>query len=150
MRKIALLFILFFALVQFSYADDNIVIKDAWVREAPPGSSVSAAYMTIENKGESDTLVSISSELAENVELHTTKVDDNSVATMEMIDILEVPSNKSIELEPGGMHIMLIGLKESLIGKESVDLKLVFDKAGEVEIKAPVKKSGQQDHKHHH
>lgn len=150
MRKIALLSILFFALVQFSYADDNIVIKNAWVREAPPGSSVSAAYMTIENKGESDTLVSISSELAENVELHTTKVDDNSVATMEMIDILEVPSNKSIELKPGGMHIMLIGLKESLVGKESVDLKLVFDKAGEVEIQAPVKKSGQQDHKHHH
>ncbi|MGB2692081.1 MAG: copper chaperone PCu(A)C [Thermodesulfobacteriota bacterium] len=150
MNKIVLLSILFFTLAQFSYADDNIVINDAWVREVPPGSSVSAVYMTIENKGVLDQLVSISSEIAETAELHTSKVDENGVATMEMIKVLNLPSDSTVKLEPGGMHIMLIDLKESLVGKEAVNIKLVFDKAGIVVVEVPVKKTGQMDHQHHH
>lgn len=150
MNKFAILSILFFALAQFSYAEDQIEINDAWVREVPPGSSVSAVYMTIENKGENDNLVGLSSEIAETAELHTSKVDDNGVATMEMIKVLEIPSDGSVKLEPGGMHIMLIGLKESLVGKEAVNIKLEFDKAGIVVVEVPVKKSGQMDHQHHH
>jgi len=150
MNKIALFSILFFALAQFSYAEDQIVINDAWVREVPPGTFVSAVYMTIENKGEHDKLVSLSSEIAESAELHTSKVDENDVATMEMIKILDIPSNNTVKLEPGGMHVMLLGLKESLVGKEVVNLKLVFDKAGVVVVEVPVKKTGRMDHQHHH
>ena len=149
MKKTIVALILFFVLAQFSFAQDNIVISDAWVREVPPGTSMSAGYMTIENNGdEDDKLVSMSSKAAESAELHISKVDNNDVATMEMIEVLDIPSNNSIELEPGGMHVMLIGLKESLVGKDSVDLKLVFEKAGEVMIEVPVKKSAQMDHHH--
>lgn len=149
MNKFALFSILFLALGQFVYAEDQIVINDAWVREVPPGSSVSAVYLTIKNKGEDDNLVGLSSEIAESAELHTSKVDENGVATMEMIKVLDIPSDNTVKLEPGGMHIMLIGIKESLVGKETVNLKLVFDKAGVVTIEVPVKKSGQMDHHHH-
>jgi len=156
MKKTLSLGIIFLALAQFSYAENNniikdkIIINDAWVREVPPGTSVSAVYLTIENKGDDDKLVGMSSEAAENAELHTSKVDENGVATMEMIKILDIPSDNAVELEPGGMHIMLIGLKESLVGKESVNLKLVFDEAGDIVIEVPVKKVGQGGHKHHH
>lgn len=148
MNKVVLLSILFLALAQFVYAEDQIVIKDAWVREVPPGTSVSAVYMTIENKGPSDKLVAISSEVSEAAELHTSKVDENGVATMELIKVLDIPSDSTAELEPGGMHLMLIGLKESLVGKKDVNLKLTFNKAGVVMIEAPVKKSAQMDHHH--
>jgi len=151
MKKTIVALILFFVLAQFSFAQGNIVISDAWVREVPPGTSMSAGYMTIENNGdEDDKLVSMSSKAAESAELHISKVDNNDVATMEMIEVLDIPSNNSIELEPGGMHVMLIGLKESLVGKDSVDLKLVFEKAGEVMIEVPVKKGQPGGHKHHH
>jgi len=149
MKKIFLLGIFFVILAQLCYADDNIVIKDAWVREVPPGTSVSAVYMTIENKGPSDKLVAISSEVSKAAELHTSKVDENGVATMELIKVLDIPSDSTIELEPGGMHLMLIGLKESLVGKKAVNVKLVFDKSGVVTIEVPVKKSAQMDHHHH-
>lgn len=148
-KKIAFLSILFFALAQFSISQDTIVINDAWVREVPPGSSVSAAYMKIENTGNPDKLVSLSSEAAEKVELHNSKVDENSIATMELIEILDIPSESSVELKPGGMHIMLIGLKESLVGKETVKLTLDFENAGQVEINVPVKKGDHDAHEHH-
>ncbi len=151
MKTTLLLGIIFFAIAQFSYAEDDMVINNAWVREVPPGSSVSAIYMTIENNGdEDDKLVSLSSKAAESAELHTSKVDNDGIATMEMIEVLDIPSNNSIEFEPGGMHVMLIGLKQSLVGKDSVDLKLVFEKAGEVMIEVPVKKGQRGGHKHHH
>lgn len=149
MKKTLSVGIFLILLTLFSYADDSILINDAWVREVPPGTSVSAVYMTIENKGGPDKLVDISSKVADKAELHTSKVDENDVATMEMIEVLEIPSDSKIELEPGGMHLMLIGLKESLVGKESVKLQLEFDKAGVVIVEVPVKKSAQIHHSHH-
>lgn len=151
MKKILLPIILIFALVQFSYAEDNIVISDAWVREAPPGTSVSAGYMTILNNGmEDDKLIGMSCDIAESTELHISKVDENGVATMEMIKILELPEGESVELNPGGMHIMLIGLKESLVGKDSIVLNLNFEKSGNVKVEVPVKSGRNPAGRHHH
>jgi copper(I)-binding protein len=151
MKKKLLPLILFLALVQFSFAEDSIVISDAWVREVPPGSSVSAGYMTILNNGmEDDRLISMSSDIAESTELHISKVSKDGVATMEMIEILDLPSGETVELKPGGMHIMLIGIKESLVGKDSVKLKLNFEKSGNVTVEAPVKSTGSPAGGHHH
>jgi len=151
MGKTIIALILFFALAQFSFAQDNIVISDAWVREVPPGTSMSAGYLTIENKAKNDDkLIGISSDVAESAELHISKVDENDVATMEMIKTLDLPSGETIELKPGGMHIMLIGLKESLVGKDSVRLNLNFEKSGEVKVEAPVKSSGSSAGGHNH
>ena len=130
MKKIILSLVLFLSLVHFSYAETGVVITDAWVREVPTGATVSAAYLTIENKGDmADKLMAISSDAAENVEIHMSSVDENGVAKMEMIKILELPSGEKVELKPGGKHFMLIGLKEPLVGKESITLILDFDKS---------------------
>lgn len=151
MKKTLLPLILIFALVQFSYAEDNIVISDAWVREVPPGTSVSAGYMTILNNGmEDDKLIGMSCDIAESTELHMSNVDENGVATMEMIKILDLPEGESVELNPGGMHIMLIGLKESLVGKDSIELNLNFEKSGDVKVEVPVKSGRNPAGRHHH
>lgn len=142
--------IIFFALAQFSYAGDFITIDNSWVREVPPGSSVSAVYMTINNNGEDDRLVAISSDISENAELHTSMVNENDVASMEMMKVLDIPSGETVELKPGGMHIMLIGLKESLVDKKSVNLELTFEKAGLIDIEIPVKRSNYETHIHNH
>ena len=152
MKKIFLSLVLLLSLVHFSYAEGDVVITDAWVREVPPGATVSAAYLTIENRGDmADKLMTVSSDAAENVEVHMSSVDEKGVAKMEMIKILELPPGEKVELKPGGMHFMLIGLKEPLVGKENVNLILSFDKAEEINIQVPVKsmKNSGEDHHHH-
>ena len=151
MKRIMFLLLMFFAFVNVSYAEDGVVIRDAWVREVPPGASVSAAYMTIENKGgQVDKLTAISSDAAENVEIHMSNVDENGVAKMERIKILELSAGESLELKPGGMHVMLIGLKESLVGREYVTINFNFDKSGDIKIKVPVKSVKSSGEHHHH
>lgn len=151
MKKTVIALILFFALAQFSNAQDNIVISNAWVRGVPPGSSVSAVYMTIENKGgEDDRLTGMSSDVAESAELHISKVSEGGVSTMERIKTLNIPSGKTAELKPGGMHVMLIGLKESLAGKEYVTLNMNFEKSGVIKIEVPVKSAVDGGGMHHH
>jgi len=151
MKKTVVALILFFALAQFTYAQDNIVIGDAWVRGVPPGSSVSAAYMTIENKGEEDDrLTGMSSDVAESAELHISKVSEDGISTMEMIKTLDIPSGKTAQLKPGGMHVMLIGLKESFAGKKYVTLNMHFEKSGVIKIEIPVKSPVGGGGMHHH
>ena len=149
-KKLAVFALLFFSISIISISQETIVIKDAWVREVPPGSSVSAAYMTIVNNGGPDQLIAISSDGAKDVEIHTSIVDENDVSRMEMLDSLDIKSGQTVEFKPGGMHLMLIGLNESLIGKENVELKLEFKEAGEVVIQVPVKKDNNESHMHHH
>jgi len=67
-----------------------------------------------------------------------------------MIKILDLPRGEAVEFKPGGMHIMLIGLKESLVGKDSVKLNLKFEMSEVVEVKAPVKSTKNSGSGHHH
>jgi copper(I)-binding protein len=130
------------ALTAFSYsnAQDAITVTDVWVREVPPTSTVTAAYMNIANSGsEDDRLTGVSSPAADKAEIHASSVDDKGVAKMEMVDGVPVPAGGKAELKPGGYHIMLIGLKEPLADKENVEMVLEFQKAGKVTVNAAVK-----------
>ncbi len=143
------------ALFAFSYshAEDTITVTDAWVREVPPASTISAAYMKIANSGsEDDKLVSASSTAAETAEIHLSSVDDKGVAKKEKVDGVAVPAGGAAELKPGSYHIMLIGLKEPLEDGENVEIVLDFENAGQVTVSAPVKgmdKQSHEDHSHH-
>lgn len=140
-----------FALASLSYAGDEIEVKDAWVREVPPASTVTAAYLKIENKGDkADKLTGVSSDIAGKAQIHTTSVDDKGVAKMEMQKEIEIPAGETVVLEPGGTHIMLIDLKEPVMGKDEVELDLTFENAGEVEVEARVMGLGDGNGGHDH
>ncbi len=128
------------------FAGPKIEIKDAWVREVPPTSKMSAAYMLIENKGdEGDRLVGASSDVSKITELHET-----IEGKMRKVKVIEVPAGKSVELKPGGYHIMLINLEKPLKEGDKVSITLKFEKSGKVEVSAPVKKgAGTMKHPHH-
>lgn len=119
---------------------DSIVIHDPWVREVPPVSSVTAVYMMIENTGdEDDKLTGVSSNASRYSEIHTTRVDENNIATMEMVDYLTIPSGDTTELIPGGSHIMLRELKSPLKAGDKVLVELSFEKSGTKTIQAEVR-----------
>lgn len=140
-----------FSLISFSYAESGIELKDAWVRGTPPGSTITALYLNIENKGsENDVLLSASSDVSKVVELHTTSVDDKGVAKMEMLESISIPAGGTVKLEPGGMHIMLIDLQKPLETGENVEVELVFEKAGPIKAQAKVKGPGEAVHGHGH
>ncbi|MEJ5339699.1 MAG: copper chaperone PCu(A)C [Aquificaceae bacterium] len=128
-------------------AQPKIELKDAWVREVPPTSKMSAAYMVIENKGkEADRLLDASNNASEITELHET-----AEGKMRRVRAIEVPAGGKVELKPGGLHIMLINLKKPLKEGDTVELTLKFEKSGEVKVQAPVRKGmGGQMHQHRH
>jgi copper(I)-binding protein len=151
MRKYILSIMLIFALASFSFAGDEIQVTDAWVREVPPASTVTAVYLKIENNGDkADKLTGVSSDIAGKAQIHTTSVDDKGVAKMEMQKELEIPSGETVVLEPGGTHIMLIDLKEPVMGKDEIELDLMFENAGEVEVEAHVTGLGDDNGGHDH
>jgi len=125
-------------------------IHEPWARASIGSAPNSAAYMTLETTAEEpDRLVASRSPVAERTELHS-HVMDGGVARMRPVDAVEVAPGTPTVLAPGGLHLMLIGLKQKLAPGDSVPLTLVFEHAGEITIEAPVRgmagMSGHGDH----
>jgi copper(I)-binding protein len=120
-------------------------IENGFTRATVPGQKVTGGYLKIENKGVSDQLISASSPAAGQVELHMMKMDGN-VMQMRQIKEIDIPANGSVELKPGGLHLMLMDLKTPLKAGETIPVKLKFAKAGELEMKLSVKAVGAEAH----
>lgn len=96
-----------------------------------------AVFLTIENKGEADRLLSASSPMTGRVELHTHTMD-NGVMKMRQIEAIDIAANATTELKSGGLHIMLFGIEELPAKGAMIPLTLTFEKAGTIEINAMV------------
>jgi copper(I)-binding protein len=118
----------------------DLTVTDVWMREPAEGQTLSAAYGTITNNGDTDvTLVSASVPFDATVEIHETIMgDDGSMAMQEVPEGFVVPAGASFTLEPGGPHIMLIGIDPADI-TGTIDLTMVFDDGTEVTVGAPVR-----------
>ena len=102
-----------------------------------PAASARTAggYMAIVNNGaEDDRLIGVETDIAGKSEVHESKVDANGVGTMEPVAALDIPAGGTVSLDPGGLHVMFMGLKEKLAEGEMRKVTLIFEKAGRVEI----------------
>ncbi len=127
---------------------DGLAVLDPWVRAAivpdigageagPPINS--AAYLAVRNAGDAgDALVAASSPAASAVEIHEVSLDDG-VMRMRQVDSVAVPAGGTAVLEPGGYHIMLIGLSDPLVAGDTVALTLRFRSGREIDLRAPVR-----------
>lgn len=114
-----------------------IAVEDAWARATAPGRTSSAAYFTIANTGGRDRLLSVSSP-AGAVSLHSTSMD-GGVMRMRPLDALEIPADSTVELAPGGTHVMIAGLSEPLAAGSALPLDLTFERSGERRVNAEVR-----------
>lgn len=105
----------------------DVEVKSAWVRGTVPAQTVSGAFMEIAS-AEGATLVGASSPLAEAVELHEMRLE-GGVMKMRAVARLALPAGTVVRLEPGGYHIMLLGLKRQLKPGEKVPLELRVENA---------------------
>ena len=126
----------FMGLIMLSQAVASDLMFGALQFRATIGSmQSSAAYLSITNHGAmADRLLAAESSLSRKTELHTMEVT-NGVMKMRQIDGgIAIPAGKTIQLAPGGLHVMLIGLKAPLNADENYQVTLVFEKAGKVEL----------------
>lgn len=112
----------------------DLVIEAPWTRATPGGAKVAGGYLKITNKGTApDRLVGGSLPVAGAVEVHEMSMANN-VMNMRRVDALEIKPGASVELKPGGFHLMFMDLKEGLKAGQTLKGTLVFEKAGSVEI----------------
>ena len=133
--RIAILIIFLLA----SCGPKTLAVQDAWARPGDAGN-VSAIYLTIYNGTDStETLLSVHSDVAEEVAIHMTSMDDQGVLSMHQQENIEIPAGVKLVFEPGGYHIMLTGLKGDLNVGDTFMLQLEFQNAGEVQVEVEVR-----------
>ena len=114
----------------------QVKIENAWARPTVPGQQGGGAFLSITSTS-ADRLISGSTPLAGRFELHSMAMKGD-VMEMRQIDAIELPAGKAVELEPGGLHVMFIGLKQPLTLGSKVPVTLKFEKAGEVKVEFDV------------
>ncbi len=129
----------------YAYASEDkvgsVMAKDAWARVTIEGRPA-AGYMVIHNMGgDADRIVSVSSPMAESIELHTHIMKDN-IMKMRRVDAIDVPAGGKVELAPGGNHLMIFGLKHHPKANDVLPITVVFEKAGKLDLKLVVKGAG--------
>lgn len=123
-------------------AQSPLTVEAPWARASAGSAANSAAYMTIVNKtNQLDRLLSASANVSEKVELHT-HINEGGVMQMRQIQAIEVNPGEPAVLQPGGLHVMLIGLKAPLKAGDNFPLTLTFEKAGKIEVNVTVRAPG--------
>lgn len=143
-----ILFTAALALAAASPALAEIVVTDAYARSTMPGAPTGAAFMVIENTGEiDDRLIDVRSDVAERVELHTHRAEDDGIMRMMHLEEgLVIPAGGQHALQRGGDHVMMMGLNRDLTQGDTVSVTLVFEDAGEKVIEVPVDLERSADH----
>ena len=128
----------------------NVSVTDAWARATMPGQPVSGAYMQIRSDADAR-LLSVSSTVVPRVEVHEMSMD-GGVMRMREVKAVELPKGKTVSLEPGGFHIMLMNLKKPIAAGDVIPLTLVVESDGKrqtVEVKAEARAMNGGGMQHH-
>lgn len=141
------------------YEAGTLHIAHPWARATVPGQPAGGAYLELENRGGADRLLSARSPASARVELHSMTME-GEVMRMRELEAVPLPAGATVKFQPGGLHLMLMGLKAPLKQGERVPLTLRFEKAGEVTVELSVESPGSMggrkpeapapDHAHHH
>ncbi|MGH8135056.1 MAG: copper chaperone PCu(A)C [Steroidobacteraceae bacterium] len=122
-------------------ATGKLTVTSAWARATAPGAGMGAVYLHIENgSSKSDRLLKISTTVATSASVHQTEIIDD-VARMREVAMLHVAPGEKIDFAPGGLHIMLIGLKKPLFVGQKFELEMLFEVSGPRKVKVVVQDS---------
>ncbi len=132
---------------------EDLIITTPFVFVTPPAALTAGGYLHIENTGDKDDiLIGGTAAFAGKTEIHEMKMIDSVMKMKHLAQGLVIPAGESIELKPGGLHVMFMGLKEDLVEGKAVAGTLEFRKAGTVQIEYQVldRKKHMSGKKHKH
>ena len=126
-------------------------VTGAWARATPKGAQVGGGYFKITNQGSApDRLLGGSSPVAGKFELHEMSMSGGVAKMRELTNGIEIKPGETIELKPGGTHVMFVGLKQPLERGKPFTATLQFEKAGKVEVEFRVEPIGAPAPTHGH
>lgn len=129
----------------------EVHITDAALRAIPPGAPNTAAFMTLHNDGDQAQVlveVKVSQLAVKSIELHESSIQDGTMQ-MRQLQALEIPAKGEVTLQPGGLHVMLIGLQEAL-SQPQYEFTLVWASGDQQSVLVPVKEINKAEHSHSH
>jgi copper(I)-binding protein len=122
------------------YRTGPIVVSGLWARPNPGGTRLTAGYLKIANTGsEPDRLIGGCSSIAHRIEIHASDVTDGIVRMRTLHDGVEILPGETIELRPGGKHLMFAQLENSIAQGQKFEAVLVFEKAGPLAVEFSVR-----------
>lgn len=146
MRKLFSMILAGMALVTACTPKEGIEVREAWIRTAPQGGN-SALYFVIHNYSADDELVGVSTEIADAAEMHESSMVDD-VMQMRMVESVPLVSGEDAEFASGGLHVMLVGLKEEAKVGDMVDIVLHFKNSEDIRLQVPVRESADEHGRH--
>jgi hypothetical protein len=139
---LALVLVLGMLLVACVGAGHGIEVSAIWGRESPAMAQNGALYLQLQNNGNSDALVAVHSDACERVELHESSMDDQGVMSMAPVagGRIPLPAGATVSLEPGGLHVMCLGVVEPFVSGEQIPLVLEFEQHEPLEVEAAIRR----------
>lgn len=119
---------------------DGIMVDSPFARaSASPAVKSGAAYFTVKNHGEmADRLIAVEGDAAARIELHTHVMKDGAMHMTEIEGGVPLAPGESVAFEPGGNHVMMMGLTAPLTEGDTLHLTLVFEHAGKMDVDIPI------------
>jgi len=122
----------------------ELAVRDAWIRQPPPGTQVAAAYLTLSNLSSHRLTVSgFDSPVAEAAMLHSTQLVSGQ-SRMRPQATLALTAGETVVLKPGGLHVMLHGLKQALVPGQHVPLVISLADGRTLTVSALVRPIGSE------
>jgi len=122
-----------------------VVVSNIWAKTTVPGSAVSAAYMQIQSE-QPIKLIKVEATIANMVEIHSMQMKEG-VMEMNEVEAVDIPAKKLIELKPGGLHVMLMQVKQPIKNGDKIPLTLTFEGAHKKLIRVKVEATAQDKNK---
>lgn len=136
-----------------SFSVGEINVTGAFTRAMLAGAPVAAGFMTIANAGDDDDrLIAATGEVSARIELHEMVVENDMMRMSEVEDGIAIPAGETVVLAPGGLHVMFIAPSQEFREGECVELTLVFEQAGALDVQlsvGPVGAAGPAMHDDH-
>lgn len=125
------------------YKLGTLEIGRPWTRATPPTAQAGGGFLTITNKGTTpDRLVAVRSAASDKAEIHEMRMEGSVMRMRELEKGIEIPPGATVELKPGGYHLMFMGLKTPFAKDAKVPATLVFEKAGSIDVNLAVEAMG--------
>lgn len=128
-------------------APATVQVSDAICRPTPVGRQTTGCYLTLTSPAD-DRLASVTSSDANIVQIHESRIESNMMMMSELRDGLPLPAGQAVALEPGGTHLMLLGVRKPLVAGDTVVLTLTFATSAPLEVTATVGQPAAAEYDH--
>ncbi len=117
----------------------GLIIQNPWIRPGSENRNSAMYFEILNNTEKDDTLYSVESDLAKVVQIHETFNKGNDMKGMRHVEFVVIPAHSKLSFQPGGYHIMLVGLRKDLKQNDTGEVTLYFKLNGKVQVRAGVR-----------